>query len=58
MVASARVQGGPQRSEVERMLSEAHTTNQDDKAWLEQEHQRLEAAQQRLNAAFGALLVP
>ena len=58
MVASARVQGGPQRSEVERMLSEAHTTNLDDKAWLEQEHQRLEAAQQRLDAAFGALLVP
>ncbi|MBV8502732.1 MAG: argininosuccinate lyase [Paucibacter sp.] len=58
LIASARVQGGPQRSEVERMMSEARAGNHEDKAWLEQMRQQLEAAQRRLDAAFGALLGP
>jgi len=55
MVSSARVQGGPQRGEVERMLSLALADVREDKAWLERTRNQLGQAQAHLDAAFEAL---
>jgi argininosuccinate lyase len=48
--------GGPQPAEVERMLGEARSTLQSDKAWMQQTRQKIQDADARLDRAFGQLL--
>lgn len=57
MVASARVTGGPQRAEVERMLADANASVRADDAWLQRTRAQLQGAQQRLDEAFNALAI-
>jgi argininosuccinate lyase len=55
MVHSAQVEGGPQKSEVERMLADRRRAIDADSRWLEQRHQALLNAQSTLNQTFNEL---
>ena len=48
--------GGPQPAEVGRMLGEARSTLQTDKAWMQQIRRKIGDADARLDQAFGQLL--
>jgi argininosuccinate lyase len=50
--------GGPQPTEVERMLAGAQTQLKADKTWIQSARQRLKDADARLDAAFGKLATP
>jgi argininosuccinate lyase len=55
MVTASTGLGGPQPAEVARMLAGHKGKLQEDRAWLEATRGRLQAASQRLEAAFAGL---
>jgi argininosuccinate lyase len=56
MIAGAQGLGGPQPAEVARMLEAGKKRLADDQKWLRDARARLASAQQRLDAAFNALV--
>lgn len=55
MVGASKGLGGPQRTEVERMLSEEKRRLKGDQDWLSQQRQKLAKAQSHLDSTFYAL---
>jgi argininosuccinate lyase len=55
MVAASQGLGGPQPSEVARMLASATDRLGDDRGWLDATRARVAAAAQRLDQAFASL---
>jgi argininosuccinate lyase len=58
MVESARGLGGPQSSEVARMLADERTCLANDRIWLANRRAGLEQAEEQRHAAFDALKTP
>ncbi len=58
MVRSSLGLGGPQPSEVARMLGAQHARLQADRAWLSERHSALDGAAEALDAAFSRLRAP
>ena len=55
MVKTRLGTGGPQESEVKKMLESAKTTLVQDQAWLSGKRRTIEERQQELNQLFGRL---
>jgi argininosuccinate lyase len=55
-VRNRAVKGGPQPAELDKMLRQAKAARDDDASWTRQTRDKLNAAEQRLNADFEAKL--